>query len=232
VRLTARCRDLLGLLRAARWLTTGQVHRRFFPRATVGAARRRLRRLAAANYVRKHQEDRMREALFTLGRDGARVLEAAGSKPVRLERTPPAQLDHFLAVNTIRIAAELCGSLSYFFSYWELPASGWRHPLIPDAVFALGDRNFAAEFDRGVEGIKFFMRTKVAVYRRGLPGFPFVAVLVVADRTARMEALARAVGDGDGRFVFTTIDAIRDRGLLAPIYHRHPGAAAGPLAAP
>jgi hypothetical protein len=171
----------------------------------------------------------MQEALFTLGREGVRVLEKSGSKAIQLERRPPTQLDHFLAVNTIRIAAELCGSLSYFFAYWELPALGWRHVLIPDAVFALGDRTFAVEFDRGVEGVRFFMRTKIAVYRCGLPGFAFAAVLVVVDREARMESLARAVVDGGGEFLFTTIDAIRDRGLLAPIYCRNAGSPAEPL---
>src|ERR1039458_7292504 len=60
MRLTTRCKDLLRLLRAARWLSTGQVRRRFFPHATVSAARRRLRRLAAAGYLRKHHENRMR----------------------------------------------------------------------------------------------------------------------------------------------------------------------------
>jgi hypothetical protein len=215
--------DILRFLRTARWLTTRQVHRRFFPRASVSAARRRLRKLATAGYVRKHQEDRTREALFTLGRLGARALEQGGRAAILLERKPPAQLDHFLAVNTIRIAAELSGSLSYFFAFWELPAAGWRHSLIPDALFALGDRTFAVEFDAASEGIRFFVRTKIEGYRRGLPGFPLAAVLVVADREARMEALMRRVADDRGQFLFTTIDEVRQRGILAPIYRRYPG---------
>jgi hypothetical protein len=231
MRLTARCRDLLRLLRAARWLTTSQVRRRFFPRATASAARRRLRRLGAAGYLRKHQEDRMREALFTLGREARRVLEkeSDGGKPVVLERGPPKQLEHMAGINDIRIAAELCGQLSYFFAAWELPGIGWKHPIVPDAVFRAADRTFAVEYDRGGEGLRYFVASKVGCYRRGLSGFPLAAVIVVTDRESRLDALAHAIGDDCGQFVFTTIGAIRDRGMLAPIYRRVPGGAAEPL---
>ena len=136
------------------------------------------------------RKGRMDEALFTLGRAGKRVLEAALVMPVPLERRPPTQREHFLAVNDVRIAAELAGSLSYFFAYWELPGLGWRHSLIPDAVFRMADRTFAVEFDRGVEGIQFFIRTKIAAYGRGLDGLPLTAILIVTDRDARMASLA------------------------------------------
>jgi hypothetical protein len=219
----------LRLLRAARWLTTGQVRRRFFPRATASAARRRLRRLAAAGYLVKHQENRMREAMFTLGREARRVLERDGEEPVALERTPPKQLEHMAGINDIRIAAELCGELSYFFAAWQLPGIGWKHPIVPDAVFRTAGRTFAVEYDRGAEGLRYFVGSKMACYRRGLPGLPLAAVLVVVDRETRLEAIARAIADNRGQFVFTTIDAIRDRGMLAPIWRRGPGGAAGPL---
>jgi hypothetical protein len=229
--LTSRCKDLLRLLRAARWLTTSQVRRRFFPRATVSPARRRLRQLAAAGYLCKHQENRMREALFTLGREARRVLEmeSTGGKLVTLERRLPKQLEHLTGINDIRIAAELCGRLSYFFAAWELPGIGWKHPIVPDAIFRTSDRTFAVEYDRGGEGLRYFIASKVACYRRGLSGFPLAAVIVVVDREARLEALARAIADECSQFVFTTIDAVRDRGMFAPIYRRVPGGAAGPL---
>ena len=222
--------EMLQLLRAARWLSTSQLHRRFFPRATMSAARRRLRRLARAGYLRKQQEDRMREALFTLGREGRRVLEMEnnGGKPVALERKPPKQMEHMAGINDIRIAAELCGQLAYFFAAWELPGIGWKYPLVPDAIFRMGNRTFAVEYDRGAEGLRYFIGSKISCYRRGVPGFPVAAVLVVVDRRSRLETLARAVADSSGRFLFTTIDAIRDQGLLAPIYYRDTGGA-GPL---
>ena len=51
MRLTTRCRDLLKLLAAARWLKTRQVQRRFFGNVSVDAARKRLAKLAAGRYV-------------------------------------------------------------------------------------------------------------------------------------------------------------------------------------
>ena len=229
MKLTPRCVNLLRLLAAARWLTTRQVHWRFFAGATPDAARKRLRKLTAGEYLFMVREGRMNQALFTLGRAGKRVLETACVTPGPLERRPPAQREHFLAVNDVRIAAELAGSLSYFFAYWELPGLGWRHSLIPDAVFRMADRTFAMEFDRGVEGIQFFLRTKIAAYRRGLDGLPLTAILVVTDRDARMASLARAIGDTKGRMLFSTLNAVREHGLLGPVFHREPSDSGAPL---
>src|SRR5437667_2818017 len=155
MRLTKRCFDLLNLLRAARWLTTGQVRRRFFARATADAARKRLRKLTDAQYLLMYREHRMAEALFTLGRGAKRVLEKHGAEEITLERTPPKQWEHFCAVNDLRLAAELSGKLSYFFACWEIPRLDWPHAIIPDAIFSAGDKTFAVELDRGVEGIRF-----------------------------------------------------------------------------
>ena len=173
----------------------------------------------------------MREAMFTLGRESWRVLETEsdGGRPVCLERKVPKQLEHLAGINDIRIAAELTGQLSYFFAAWELPGIGWKHPIVPDAIFRMADRTFAVEYDRGGEGLRYFVGVKIACYRCGLPGFPLAAVLVVVDRGTRLEALARAIADDCDQFVFTTIDAIRDRGMLAPIWRRVLGGAAGAL---
>ena len=220
MRLTKRCEDLLRLLRIARWLTTGQVRRRFFPQATADAARKRLRILTEAGYLVRFRQHRMSEALFTLGPEGKRMLEKSDGKEVSLERKPPKQLEHFLAINDVRIAAELAGSLSYFFSCWELPAVDWHYGVIPDAVFSMHDWTFAVEVDRGVETVRFFIRTKISSYRKGLPGFPLTAILIVTDRSARMKSLAKAIPHNGRRFLFTTIDLVRERGLLAPIFYR------------
>src|SRR5437867_2490733 len=155
MRLTKRCFDLLKLLRAARWLTTGQVRRRFFPGATADAARKRLRKLTDAQYLVMYREHRMAEALFTLGRLAKRALEKRGAEEITLERKPPKQWEHFCAINDVRIAAELSGKLSYFFACWELSSLNWPHAIIPDAIFSAGDKTFAMEIDRGVEGIRF-----------------------------------------------------------------------------
>src|SRR2546425_6409607 len=125
MRLTKRCLELLRTLRAARWLATGQVRRRFFSDATADAAHKRLRKLTDAGYLVMFRENRMREALFTLGREGKEVLEQAGTEEVALERRPPKQLEHFTGINDLRIAAELAAPLTYFFACWELPGLGW-----------------------------------------------------------------------------------------------------------
>ena len=79
MKLTGRDRELLRELLAARWLTTSQIHRRFFPHTTPDAVRKRLRKLVAADYLFRYQRDRMQEAMFTLGREGRRVLEQHGT---------------------------------------------------------------------------------------------------------------------------------------------------------
>ena len=153
------------------------------------------------------RRDRMSQALFSVGPQGKRVLESIGIEGVTLERKAPIQIEHFTALNDLRISAELTGSLSYFFASWELPGCGWSHPLIPDAIFAMGDRTFALEFDRGLEGIQFFIRTKITAYQRGLQGFPLSAVVVIADSDARMKSLARAICGLCRDVIFSTLVA-------------------------
>jgi protein involved in plasmid replication-relaxation len=228
MRLTRRCMELLQLLRAARWLTTGQVHRRFFPGATKDAARKRLRKLTGSRLLVMVQEHRMQEALFTIGPEGKRALELSGAEGLVLERRAPKQREHFLAINDLRIAAEQAGSLSYFFASWELAAINWRQPIIPDAVFALGQRTFAAEVDLGHENIGYIVKTKVPAYRRGFDGLPLTAILILTDRIARMRSLARAIADEHGKFVFSTIDLVREHGLRARVFYR--GANGQPMA--
>src|SRR5436309_574736 len=150
VRLTKRCMDLLELLQAARWLTTQQVRRRFFPHATLDATRKRLRKLTEVGYLAMCQEHRMCSAFFSLGREGKRVLETQGAEEIVLERKLGAQTDHLSGINDIRLAAEAKLPVSYFFACWELPKVGWRHGIIPDAIFSVGKRAFAVEFDRGL----------------------------------------------------------------------------------
>ena len=45
----------------------------------------------------------------------------------------------------------------------------------------------------------------------------------MADRKARMEALARAIPNERGLFLFSTIDRVRERGILAPVFYDHGG---------
>jgi hypothetical protein len=219
MRLTHRCRDLLRLLATARWLTTNQIHRRFFPTATADAARKRLRKLAKAGYVVVSRHDRMSPALFTLGKEGRRILEREGlADCIALQRRPPKQLEHFVGINDLRLVLEAVSGLSYFFACWELPAIGWRHALIPDAIFAISQQTFVGEFDRGQETIQFFLKTKMEIYGRGLTGFPLAGLLIVADSEGRMRSLMKAIPAGRLRILFSTIDKIRSEGIDKPLF--------------
>jgi hypothetical protein len=209
---------MLTLLSSARWLKTSQVHRRYFAGASLSAARRRLRLLEEKKYLVRYRENRMAESLWTVGREGRRVLEKQGLD-ISLERRPPKQIEHYLGINDVRVAAELFPDLLYFFSCWELPTINWRHRLLPDGLIGLPGKTFAMEFDRGQESLAYFVRTKVEVYRRGLPGLPLWAVLIVADSDARMKSLIRAAGAGaTPAMLFSTLDRVRERGLSAPIF--------------
>jgi hypothetical protein len=225
VRLTERCMDLLKLLWAARWLTTGQIHRRFFPGATMDAARKRLRKLTRAKVLLMVQPHQMMPALFTLAVEGRRVLEIASDGEIVLERKPPAHVEHFVAINDLRIAAEMSGSLQYFFSHSELAGIGWRSSILPDAVFSLGGKTYAAEVDRGMEGVGYFVRTKMLPYRRGLEGFPLTALLIITESSPRMASLARAIGNSD-LVLFSTFDLVRGNDFARPIFCREPGGSA------
>ena len=213
MRLTDRDMELLILLRGARWLTTSQVHRRHFAKATRSAARRRLRLLGAAGYVRKQQESPMQEAFFTLGRGSKSVLECGSAKEIVIERNPPKQREHLIGINDVRIAAELTPELSYFFAAWELPATGWNYGIVPDAVFRIAHHTFALEYDRGLENLRYFVGSKVAAYRRGLTGLPLAGVLIAVDSESRRRTLARAIGR-DPQIVIALLAAIRKEGLL------------------
>lgn len=223
MRITNRCLALMRLLKSARWLSTSQIHRRFFSHAKLNAASKRLCRLKMGDYLFKVQPHQMQQARFTLGREGKRILETAGIDGISLEKKPPKQWLHFKAINDIRIEAELALNLDYFYACWELPRIGWSHPLIPDAIFAANNRVYAVEVDRGEEGIKFFVQSKMTIYRQGLRGLNFSAVIIITDREARMRSLAHAIGEGRDGILYSTVDQVRQRGILAPIFSRGSG---------
>ena len=219
--MTARRMDFFRLLARARWLTTSQVHRRFFGHATVDAARKWLRAAVETRHLMAYRTNRMSEILFALGPEGKRVLERSGAGEIRLERTPPKQIEHLGGINDIRIAAELTGALSYFFASWELPGLQWRYPIIPDGVFEIDGNTFAAEFDRGLEAVKIFLRTKITVYEGGLAGLPLTGLIIVADSKTRMETLMRAVAGTRLPILLSTLELVRRHSLDAPVFYRY-----------
>jgi hypothetical protein len=213
MRLTPRCLEILNLLSAARWLTTTQLHRRFFSQATLHAARRRIRVLEQNNYTFRYRQNQMAESLITLGIEGKRIIEKHREANITLQRRPPRQLEHLIGINTCRVAAELVPELKYFFAFWELLGLQWKHRLVPDALFALSDRTFALEFDRGQENLRIFLK-KIDVYRRGLPGVPINAVLVVVDSQTRLRSLIKNIRPSSHLpCLFSTVGEVQKNGL-------------------
>src|SRR5712692_7173416 len=121
MRLTKRSMELFQFIRPVRWATTSQIQRRFSAGVSKDAVRKWLRNLTSESYLRRVQENRMRDALFTLGRKGKQVLEKSGGAEIKLEPRPPQNLAHHLGLTDLRISAELSGELDYYFAYWELP---------------------------------------------------------------------------------------------------------------
>ena len=220
MRLTARDRRILTKLAAARWLSTTQIASLCFPGVTVEMARRRLRLLAEEQYTVSRQVNQMAEALHTMGSKGKEWLVARGwQRPIRLERTPPTHLEHFLGINDIRVAVERSAErdgieLGFFFASWELQQLGWTFPLIPDSAFAVQQAAtnalVAVEYDRGEESPDYVGRTKFGPYADGLPGFLFSHVLVAVDADERLTQLREHAAPCRGlTFLFALLDDLK-----------------------
>ncbi len=199
LRSTERDKKLIVKCGLCRWLTTTQIHRLYFPRATLNAVQMRLRKLTETGYLRTHRESVFSEALHAPGPKGRAILEemnlaCPGGNDVS------RQLPHLVGVNDIRIAVESATvPIAYFYAHWQLASLGWAHPVIPDAVFGVrrpGRRNFAVEYDRATESLPV-LTAKLRTYEEGLPGFPFEAVMVITERDRRMDPLSREVRKRD-----------------------------------
>src|SRR5713226_9367726 len=155
VRLTDRDLRMLDKLAVCRWLATAQIQRLYFPEATLNAVQKRLRKLSDTGYLRSHREHLTAEAIHAVGPKGKPLVEEKGIG-VTLSHEVPAQLEHLLGVNEVRIAVETGSArVVWFFAYWQLGDAGWTYPVIPDAVFALRDeggrRTLLVEYDRSTE---------------------------------------------------------------------------------
>ena len=159
--------------------------------------------------------NRMGEALFTLGPAGKRYLERLDEDAVALERCPPKQLEHFTGVNDLRLAAESTPGLGYFFACWQLSKLNWSYPIVPDAVFSIERCVFALELDRGMESVRYFVRTKM----------PYA--LRASSRTRG--DLLRPDGDRDARQVRSKTQALVHRKPEAAEVNRPLASSAGTL---
>lgn len=222
VRLSDRDLRVISKCAVSKWLTTGQLARLYFPSVTPDAVRKSLRRLVDSGYLVAYREHQMAEALHGVGSKGKVLLEAGGL-PAEATRKPPRQIEHLTGINDFRIAVEICpAEVAFFFASWELPALGWVHPVIPDAVVGLRlpeRRTFFVEYDRATETLAT-LSDKLRMYEDGLSGVPFRALLVMADTAARLQTIGRHVRkEGFLRRIVGCIrEEVSSNGIDAPAF--------------
>lgn len=196
VRLTDRDVQILVKCAVCRWLTTAQIQRLYFKNATLNAVQKRLRKLADSGHLRSNREHATAEAIHSVGPKGRLLIEEKGIDVAQTGEVP-GHIEHLLGVNEIRTAIESNAiQICFCFAYLDLPRLGWQHPVIPDLVFAVHDgqkkRTFLVEYDRGTETLgKLF--EKLVWYDKGLSGFRFESVLIVAETARRLDLLSRAL---------------------------------------
>jgi len=217
LRLTLRDKALLVKCSVCRWLTTTQIQRLYFPSATLNAVQKRLRKLSDAGYLRSYRENLIAEALHTVGPKGQAVFLEKGIEFVTGSDVP-RQVEHLVGINDIRISVETgTVSIPFFFAHWQLSNLGWKHAVIPDAIFAVKDplrRTFLVEYDRGTEPLGILLK-KLGAYEE-LTGFPFEAVLIVTEQIRQRDLFSRKVRDGNlvVPVFMSHIDEIREVGIF------------------
>jgi hypothetical protein len=200
VAITPRDRALLGLLARARWLSTAQIQRRFFPGKSANAVNKRMRRLMQAGLLAGVRPQRTVEQWYRLARGAAVVLAIDLVLPRRL----PAQLAHLSHINDVRswfdVQAER-GALPRLtvVAEWEFKQPDSRWTVIPDALVVLdtaaGHLAMAIEVDSGTE-LPNLVADKLRRYGQLQPGdgrLGFAAVLIMASGWPRLRRLIQAL---------------------------------------
>ena len=123
--------------------------------------------------------------------DDAHVVIARGVAVIELELAEPGALgeggDQFRAHRSGGAQRGQPGKVR------QLANLGWKHPVIPDAIFAIrvpARQRFAVEYDRLTEGLEV-LASKLDSYSAGIPGFSFEAVVIVTERDRRLDLLTR-----------------------------------------
>lgn len=163
---TSRDIELLELLLRARWLSTEQIRRRFFPRASSNAAQKRVRKLVSAGLLYASRRGRTDHSLFRLTPRGCSI---AGDPERKTPKRLPAELEHFVAINDLRLWFEMQADICVrrYIAEWEYRPFETKGALIPDAVVEVdgshGMKRFAIEVDMGTENAAVLVR-KLSVY--------------------------------------------------------------------
>jgi hypothetical protein len=163
MRLQERDKAIRKYLRTAKWLTTEQIGRKFFPEKSLDPVRKRMRKLVSAKYLKSIQPNPMHEKLYALP-------ETATYK----------NLQHLMLVNWLRMMAEE-EQCDFFYAYWEFGDFEWIYPVIPDGISKINGTIFLLEVDSGTESLKQ-LKTKFANYNC----FDFAyQLIVIADQISR-----------------------------------------------
>ena len=184
-RRTPRDEWLIEALGKMRFLTTRQIADLLFG-GSRSAANKRLRRLLDAGLVRVWLRNLNTDNVYAITPRGRRILEvyatelAESAVVITCPRELDGQLDHLLAINTIRVILAMDlpdtgGAITWWHSDWELRAHG-RQRTVPDALFAIhwpdtGERVFALEVEHHTRAPRRFvgklLRYSAASYQRG-----------------------------------------------------------------
>ena len=135
---------------------------------------KRTRKLTQARYLDKVRLSRTDQNLYRLGKEGKKLLAVETNFPeegIIQMRKPPRELDHFLAINDLRLIFEKeikkrGGEMKFFLADLELKKRSEQSPIIPDAIMRFllhwRDYRFVIEYDNGTETSRHFAREKVA----------------------------------------------------------------------
>lgn len=194
--LTPRDRELCRILVGARWLSTRQIHRLFFGPASTNAVNKRMRRLVEASILYSVRPSRTGQTYFRLTALG--MLTGAGLDNVSRPAHFPRQIEHFEAINDLRIwfmQNDDNKCLKRFLAEWEYRAFQTRGALIPDALVAYGAgsrRRLALEIDLATENART-VAAKILAYGGGdLARWPVDGLLIYVPGLSRFKSVIAA----------------------------------------
>lgn len=227
-----RDRWILEALAKMRFLTSTQIAKLFFG-GSRSITNRRLRRLFDAGLVRVWVRNLAQDNVYALAPSGRNDLEefedpaASLSCPRRLD----GQLDHLLAINSVRIALAMSltdGVLAWWQSDWELRRYG-SDESVSDARFAIswpgtGELRYALEVEYHTRSPRTFLRkmlrrarTQTGALRNRTDD---AMVLVVGRHPSWVERYRQAVATltiGHGVW-FSTLTEVEQEGADAAIW--------------
>lgn len=185
---TSRDLELFNLLVRAKWLSTSQIRRRFFPGASLNAVQKRLRRLALGGHLKVGRTGRTSESLFSLT-GTSRGLIGFEHQAARL----PQQLGHFAFINDLRLWFESVAA-GRFLAEWEYRPFSTKGATVPDALVRLEHLDqpllYAIEVDCSTENVRVLVG-KLRGYRSSNQRIN--GVLIWAPGPRRLRAIAAAV---------------------------------------